>query len=131
MTKGRVHATLPAQDLTRARKFYEEKLGFKPVDEGPAGIWYESEGTRFLLFPSGGKASGTHTQIGIRVDDIEETIQKLQGKGVEFEEYNTPQLKTTNGIAEMAPGNKSAWFRDSEGNMIAVIQMSEVAAATR
>jgi len=128
---GKIHATLPAQDLPRARKFYEEKLGFKPVDESPAGVWYESGGTRFLLFPTSGKPSGTHTQIGIRVDDIEETVQKLQGKGVTFEEYDTPPIKTSNGIAQVAPGNRAAWFRDTEGNLIGVIQMSEVAAATR
>jgi catechol 2,3-dioxygenase-like lactoylglutathione lyase family enzyme len=128
---GKISATLPAQDLPRARKFYEEKLGFKPADESPAGVWYESNGTRFLLFPSGGAASGTHTQIGIRVDDIDTAVKELQGKGVKFEEYDTPQLKTNNGIAQVAPGNRAAWFRDTEGNLIGVIQMSEVAAATR
>jgi catechol 2,3-dioxygenase-like lactoylglutathione lyase family enzyme len=123
------HATLPASDLARARQFYEGTLGLHPVDENPGGVWYEGGGTRFLLFPSGGVASGTHTQIGFRVDDIDATVRDLESRGVTFESYDTPHLKTVNGIADVAPGVRSAWFKDTEGNMIGVVQMAEVAGA--
>jgi catechol 2,3-dioxygenase-like lactoylglutathione lyase family enzyme len=116
----RVGTTLPAQDIARAKAFYRDKLGLTPTQENPAGLLYELEaGTGFGLFPSSGKPSGTHTQMAIEVEDVEQSVKDLQAKGVKFEEYDTPMLKTVNGVADMG-GTKGAWFKDSEGNLIAV-----------
>ncbi len=71
-----------------------------------------------------GAASGAHTQVGFRVDDIEAEVGQLRDKGVVFEEYDFPGLKTENGIAQIGPG-RSAWFKDSEGNLIAIVQGGE------
>lgn len=121
-----VYRTLPATDLEPARGFWEKTVGLTPAEVTEAGVWYHlASDSRHLLFPSGGHASGTHTQIGFRVPDLEQTVASLRTKGVEFENYDMPGLKTVNRIADMAPGNRAAWFRDSEGNMIGVIQMSE------
>ena len=117
------HATLPASDIQRARGFYEGTLGFKVQMEAPAGVFYESGSNRFLVFPSGGSASGTHTQMGWAVDDIEAEVRALQGKGVKFEEYDYPTLKTENGIATRGP-IKAAWFHDTEGNLLGIVQLS-------
>ena len=68
---------------------------------------------------SGGKPSGTHTQLAIEVEDLQQTVKDLQDKGVKFEEYDTPMLKTVNGVADFG-GTKGAWFKDSEGNLIAL-----------
>ena len=123
LSDARVHATLPAQDIERAKSFYADKLGLKPVEETPGGLWYDmGDGTRFLLFPSGGAASGTHTQVGFLVTDIVSEVEDMKGDGVEFIEYDTEYLKTFNGIAEF-PGGKSAWFKDSEGNMLGMVQL--------
>lgn len=70
--------------------------------------------TRFLLFPSGGAASGTHTQMTWNTPDIEATVAELQACGVVFEEYDTPEVKTVNGVATLEE-SKGAWFKDSEG----------------
>jgi predicted enzyme related to lactoylglutathione lyase len=116
----RVGTTLPAQDMARAKAFYRDKLGLTPTEENPAGLLYMLEaGTGFGLFPSSGKSSGTHTQMAIEVEDVEQSVKDLQAKGVKFEEYDTPMLKTVNGVADMG-GTKGAWFKDSEGNLIAV-----------
>ncbi len=116
----RAMATLPAQDMDRARRFYEEKLGLKPTDERPEGHVYPTgDGAGFLLFPSHGQASGTHTQFSWEVDDIEGVVAQLRANGVEFEEYDLPGLKTENGIAQIE-GEKVAWFKDSEGNLLAI-----------
>src|SRR2546427_11640105 len=117
----RAAATLPAQDLERAKAFYRDKLGLSPTMEDSAlGLMYElAAGTGFGVFPSSGKPSGTHTQMAIEVEDVEGTVKDLQAKGVKFEEYDTPMLKTVNGVADMG-GTKGAWFKDSEGNLIAV-----------
>jgi catechol 2,3-dioxygenase-like lactoylglutathione lyase family enzyme len=127
----RVGTTLPAQDIARAKAFYRDKLGLTPTQENPAGLLYMLDaGTGFGLFPSSGKPSGTHTQMAIEVEDVEQSVKELQAKGVKFEEYDTPMLKTVNGVADMG-GTKGAWFKDSEGNLIAVGIPIQAAAKAR
>lgn len=117
-----IHATLPAADLERAKRFYTGKLGLAPENEAPAGVFYRcGEGTRFLIFPSAGTASGTHTQLGWTVDNIEAEVSDLQSRGVVFEEYDTPYLKTINSVATTG-SIKAAWFRDTEGNLLGLVQ---------
>jgi catechol 2,3-dioxygenase-like lactoylglutathione lyase family enzyme len=126
---GRIATRLPAQDLERARAFYAEKLGLEPLEERPGGLRYVGAAGEFALFESAGSASGDHTQMAWEVDDIEATVGELRERGVEFEEYDVPGLKTVDGIAEIAGnypskgvGERGAWFRDSEGNMLGVGQ---------
>ena len=121
LKKARVQTTLPAQDISRARSFYSTKLGLEPVEESATGLTYECAGSRFLLFPSQGKPSGTHTQIGFVVDNVEAEVSDLKRKGLTFEEYNFPGLKTVNSIATTG-SSKGAWFKDSEGNLLGVVQ---------
>src|SRR5687767_7422217 len=122
LSNSRAYATIPTSDFERAKTFYKEKLGLSPAEENPGGAFYDLGGsTRFLLFPSAGAASGGHTQMGFEVDDIEATVADLRSNGVEFQEYDTPDLKTENGIAQIGP-SRAAWFIDSEGNVIGLIQ---------
>lgn len=114
-----VSAMIPAQDLDRARAFYEEKLGLNAPEERPDGLEYECGGGRFVLFESSGQASGTHTQLGWEVDDLNAVVDQLRKNGVVFEEYDMPGIKTVDGIAEVA-GERGAWFKDSEGNLLAI-----------
>ena len=117
----RVGTALPAQDVKRARQFYEQKLGLKPSEEGSDGsAAYMIGETGFLVFPSMGKASGEHTQMAIDVDDFDEAIGELKRAGVKLEEYDLPNFKTRDGIVDLPDGNKGAWFKDSEGNLIGV-----------
>jgi len=115
------YATLPASDIERAKRWYEEKLGLAPTEEGPEGVTYETAGTRFLLFESTGAASGAHTQVGWDVTGLESVVDQLRSRGVQFEEYDLPGFKTENGIAVIA-GERGAWFKDSEGNLLAVAE---------
>ena len=114
-----VSATIPAKDLARARAFYEEKLGLKPAEESPEGLRYECRDGRFLLFESAGEPSGTHTQLGWQVEDLEAAVEQLRRNGVVFEEYDMPEFKTVNGIADYG-GGRGAWFKDSEGTLMAL-----------
>ncbi|HEX8857594.1 MAG TPA: VOC family protein [Actinomycetes bacterium] len=116
-----IHAALPATDLQRARRFYTQTLGLTPESEGPDGLFFRCGTTRFLVYPSGGAASGAHTQMTWNTPDIEAAVAELQGRGVVFEEYDTPQVKTVNGVATLGQ-SKGAWFKDSEGNMLALGQ---------
>lgn len=120
--QAQVYATLPAVDLDRARRFYSQTLGLEPVEDTSDGLTYElGQGSRFLLFASAGKASGDHTQIAFSTADVAETVEELRSRGVQFEEYDLPGLKTVNGVADM-DGRRSAWFHDSEGNLLGVTQ---------
>ena len=127
---GKVVARIPVQDLQRARSFYAEKLGLEPSEERPGGLLYRCGEGEFALFESTGAASGTHTQMGWEVEDIEATVEQLRARGVVFEEYDFPGLKTVNGIAEVAGnypskggvGEKAAWFRDVDGNIFGIGQ---------
>jgi catechol 2,3-dioxygenase-like lactoylglutathione lyase family enzyme len=119
------YATLPATDLERARRFYADTLGLTVAEELPGGLFYElADGTRFLLYPTQGTASGEHTQIAFRVDDLDAEVAALRARGVVFEEYDYPGLKTVDGIAEMGP-LRGAWLKDSEGNLIGIVQFDD------
>jgi catechol 2,3-dioxygenase-like lactoylglutathione lyase family enzyme len=129
LVNGRVATRIPAQDLERARAFYADKLGLEPVEEREGGLRYVCAGGEFALFESAGTASGDHTQMGWEVDDIEATVRELRARGVVFEEYDLPGLVTVDGIAEIegnypskGSGERGAWFRDSEGNLLAIGQ---------
>jgi catechol 2,3-dioxygenase-like lactoylglutathione lyase family enzyme len=123
-----VATRLPAQDLERARRFYAEVLGLEPADERPGGLLYQCASGQFALFESAGASTGTFTQMGWEVQDIEATVAELERRGVVFEEVDLPGLRTVGGIAEIsgnypskgATGERGAWFRDSEGNMLGI-----------
>jgi tRNA-Thr(GGU) m(6)t(6)A37 methyltransferase TsaA len=128
--RGGVATRLPAQDLGRARRFYADKLGLDPAEERPGGLLYRVGSGEFALFESAGAPSGDHTQMGWEVDDIEATVAELRGRGLEFEEYDFPGLRTADGIAEVSGnypskggvGERAVWFRDSEGNLLGIGQ---------
>jgi catechol 2,3-dioxygenase-like lactoylglutathione lyase family enzyme len=126
LADARVATRLPAQDLERARRFYAEKLGLEPAEERPGGLLYRFANGEFALYTSGGASPGTFTQMGFEVDDLEAVVAELKDRGVVFEEVDVPGLETTDGIAEVqgnypskgGKGERAAWFRDSEGNML-------------
>jgi tRNA-Thr(GGU) m(6)t(6)A37 methyltransferase TsaA len=128
--RGVAATRLPAQDLERARRFYREKLGLEPVDERPGGLLYRGPGGEFALFQSAGAASGEHTQMGWEVEDIEAAVRELHERGVVFEDVDVPGLRTRDGIADVegnypskgGRGERAAWFRDSEGNLLGMGQ---------
>lgn len=130
LARGTVATRLPARDLERARRFYSEVLGLDPVDERPGGLLYRCGGTEFALFASTGGSSGTFTQMGWAVEDLDSVVAELRARGVRFEEVDVPGLRTRDGIAEVEgnypskgfSGERAAWFRDSEGNLLGIGQ---------
>jgi catechol 2,3-dioxygenase-like lactoylglutathione lyase family enzyme len=125
LENGHVATRLPVQDMARARAFYADKLGLEPVEERVGGLLYRCASGEFALFESAGSSPGTFTQMGWTVDDVVATVAELRSRGVVFEQVNVPGLTTVDDIAEVAgnypsrgSGEKAAWFRDSEGNML-------------
>jgi catechol 2,3-dioxygenase-like lactoylglutathione lyase family enzyme len=117
-----VMPTIAVDDLDRAVRFYSETLGFSVhrlegdmdsalVEVGPSD--------RLLLYRSSYRRGET-TYASLLCDDVEGTVRELRGKGVKFEEYDFPGLKTVDGIASLESGLKTGWFKDSEGNILAI-----------
>jgi catechol 2,3-dioxygenase-like lactoylglutathione lyase family enzyme len=119
-----VRATLPVADMERAKRFYAEKLGLTSIRDDPAEVFYEcGSGSILVLFPSRGAPSGTHTQAKFDVTDIVAEVAGLKAQGVVFEDYDLPQFKSMDSIVTMGPV-RAAWFRDTEGNLLALAQSS-------
>ena len=113
---------IPAKDVTRARKFYEEKVGLVPRNEIAGGVVYECGGGSWVfLYPTAGGGTSQASQAFWQVANIEAEVAELKARGVVFEDYNLPGLKTVNNIAT-GGGSKAAWFKDSEGNILAIVQ---------
>jgi catechol 2,3-dioxygenase-like lactoylglutathione lyase family enzyme len=126
LAHSEVATRLRVKDLARARRFYSEKLGLEPTEERPGGLLWQ----RFVRAVRVRRSRGWHAQqMGWEMADIDATVAALRARGVMFEEYDLPGLKTVNGIANIegnypskGTGERGAWFRDSEGNMLGLAQ---------
>jgi catechol 2,3-dioxygenase-like lactoylglutathione lyase family enzyme len=127
LSERRAHTTLPVADVDRARVFWEETLGFRPFEIRPGAALYRAgDGSVFALSRSGSRAGGATTQMAFTVPDVEAEVAELKTRGVVFEEYDLPGLKTEGGIARIGPG-RAAWFFDPEGNLIGVVEFDPLA----
>lgn len=114
---------LPTSDLARARSFWRDTIGLteRQYDERQRGATYEAgKGTMFAIYERDHGSTADHTQLSFGVEDFDGTIQALKGQGVRLEDYDLPNVKTVNGIADMGDGAKAAWFKDPDANIIGV-----------
>ena len=117
-----MYAYIPAKDIARARQFYEQKIGLKAKQETAGGVVYEfAKGTACFLYPTTNAGTSKASQAFWQVEDIEHEVAELKRRGVQFEEYDLPGMKGENNIYT-GGGARAAWFKDSEGNILAVIQ---------
>ena len=122
LQKSPMYAYLPARDVTRARKFYEQKLGFKPGPQLEEAVTYEfAKGTACFLYPTPNAGTSKASQAFWQVDDVEREVNELKKRGVVFEEYDLPDMKPQNSIYT-GGGASAAWFKDTEGNIMALIE---------
>jgi predicted enzyme related to lactoylglutathione lyase len=118
-----MYAYIPAADVARARRFYEEKIGLRPKQEIAGGVFYEfGKGTACFLYPTSNAGTSRASQAFWQVDDVEREVAALKARGIAFEDYDLPGEKGANGVLT-AGGAKAAWFKDSEGNILAIIQI--------
>ena len=116
----RANATIPTTDMERAKRWYEQKLGLKPSRETPVGCAYDTGGgTGFFLYPTPNAGKAPNTLMSFEAKDIVADVRALEERGVVFEEYDIPGLKTVDSIATL-DSLRGAWFRDSEGNILAI-----------
>ncbi len=121
LTQAPIRAYIPVLDVSRARRFYENTLGLRPKAEFAGGVIYECGGTEAFLYPTPNAGTSKASQAFWQVDDVEAEVAALKARGVVFEEYDTPGITMRNNIAT-GGGAKTAWFRDTEGNILAVSQ---------
>lgn len=115
-----IRAYIPVSDVARARRFYEDKVGLRPKQEYAGGVIYECGGTEVFMYPTPNAGTSRASQAFWQVADVEKEVAELKARGVTFEHYEMPGMNT-NGIAT-AGGAKTAWFKDTEGNILAVSQ---------
>ena len=116
-----IRATIPATDMARARAFYVDVLGLKVVEENPEGVEFESGGVGFGIYPTRAAAGSGATVATWEVPNLETEMKELRNRGLQFDDYDLPNFKTVNGIAEIE-GYRGAWFKDSEGNVLSLVQ---------
>lgn len=117
-----LYAYIPAKDVSRARRFYESTLGFTPKQETAGGVVYElGNGTSCFLYPTPNAGTSRASQAFWQVEDVEQEVAELKERGVKFEDFDVPGVRSEDGIVT-AGGARAAWFRDTEGNILAVIQ---------
>ena len=121
LVQGKAHPTLSVTDMERAKKFYGKTLGLKFDRELTEGhVVYEAgEGSFLVVYERSESPKAENTVAGFAVDNVEETVRWLKDRGVVFEEYDLPGLKTVNSIATIGD-QKGGWFKDPDGNILAI-----------
>lgn len=121
LSKAVAMATIPAENLERAAKFYTDILGLKPGEAREGAASFEAGGGSTIFIYERARTKAEHTAITFLVDDVEATVKGLIAKGVKFEQYDMPGIKTNElGIANLE-GIQAAWLTDPEGNILAII----------
>lgn len=124
LAEAGIVAIVPVSDVEAAIRFYGETLGLElqerrdDLPENREAEFKAGQGT-LLLYESVGAGKSRHTVAGFRVDDVDEAVARLREQGVEFEEYDLPQMKTEGGIAAVGDV-RAAWCRDPDGNLLAI-----------
>jgi catechol 2,3-dioxygenase-like lactoylglutathione lyase family enzyme len=125
LKESMAYATLPASDLARARAFYENKLRLAPIDGGEVsgGVFFHLRDQVLFVYETAAPRGG-NTALSFVVEDLDAEMRELRDRGIVFEDYDQPGLKTEDGVAEFE-GMRVAWFKDSEGNILNLGQPTE------
>lgn len=117
-----LNANIPVVDIERAKQFYQEKIGLRLIEQTPAGIILEAgKGTKLFIYQRAA-TKADHTVDSFSVKDVEVEVKELKAKGVVFEEYDTDEIKTIDGIAAHGQ-HKAAWFKDTEVNILGLTML--------
>ncbi|KRF06444.1 glyoxalase [Nocardioides sp. Soil777] len=123
LTHSGVALMLPVTDVDRATRFYQQSLGLELTgtnDEGSAMFAVGSD-AQLVLLPRPESKPSESTAMSFEVDDVTAEIRTLEGRGVVFEDYDLPELKTVDHVCEFGD-EKAAWFKDPDGNVLCLHQ---------
>ena len=122
---GKANATpmIAVKDLDRARKFYEETLGLEAKEEmGGEVLTVQSGSTPITVYKSEFAGTNKATALTFEVDNLEDEVSELKGKGIFFEKYDLEGLTPKGDFYEGEGGFKTAWFKDPDGNILSLIE---------
>lgn len=117
----RAHPILPAADLKRFRTYYHDRLGLDPAEEHDGMLVYRGSGSEFEVYETENAGTAKNTQMVWMTDDLDAEMRRLRDAGIEFEDFEIPGMKTEKGVV-VTDEMRSAWFRDSEGNILCITQ---------
>ena len=127
LDRSRIAAVVPVSDVDRAIAFYGDTLGLRLAErredlpDNPEAVFEAGEGT-LVAYKSVGAGQSRATVAAFQVDDLDAAVAALRDRGVTFEEYDLPGLRTEGGIATVGRG-RAAWLKDPDGNILAVESM--------
>jgi len=123
LNERRCATTIAVADIDRAVAWYRDKLGLDPVDKTPdGGMRYDcAGGTSFAIYPSQFAGTAKGTVMGWETSSLDSDMEELRSRGVTFEEYDFPGLKTENGVATFGD-DRGCWFKDADGNILALFE---------
>jgi catechol 2,3-dioxygenase-like lactoylglutathione lyase family enzyme len=120
LTQSRMTTIVPVVDVQRARRFYEDKLGLAPTGTlGDGSVLYRGASGELALSPRKEPARNPYTALSFEVDDIAREVRDLEARGVAFEDYDLPDLKTVGHVCVLG-AEKAAWFKDPDGNVLCI-----------
>ena len=119
-----LQVSIPVQDRQRAKAFYIGKLGLKLVNEHEFGTVLAAYQTRISLVESEDAGRAGYSLVTWMVNDIDRHMTKLRRAGIEFMSFDFGAIRTVEGKAEI-DGDYVAWFKDSEGNLLAIAQLAD------
>ena len=116
-------SSFSANDLEKEKEFYNNKLGIDVTKNDMGILEMDISGNRVIIYPKPNHQPASFTVLNFPVDNIEKAVDDLTAKGVSFERYDMPNIKTNEkGIADGGGGPKIAWFKDPAGNILSVMQ---------
>jgi predicted enzyme related to lactoylglutathione lyase len=125
LNNSTVTANVPASDLDRARRFYADMFGLTPANDDPGGLIYTTGGgTSFFLYLTEYAGQAGHTIAQWHVKDVAAEVSELKDKGLQFERYDLPDVTWDGDIASIEGMGRAAWFKDSEGNIMCIDEMT-------
>jgi len=120
-----LHATLASSDVERAKRWYADKLGWKPTRELPAYARYDFGPSAFGIYESPNAGTAQNTVLYWLVDDASAEVRRLRERGLSFEDYDFGDFRTVDGVMTDPDGNRTAWFKDGDGNIISILDTSD------
>lgn len=114
-------AMIPAKDVARAVSWYEQKLGLKPATKDDYGATYQLKGVNAFLYKSDYAGTAQHTVLSFDSPDLAADMAKMRERGITFIDYDLPDFKTVNGVADFG-SVKNSWCKDSEGNILGFVE---------
>ena len=117
-----IRPMIAVKDQERANAFYKDTLGLTQDESNPGGQTFKVGDSAVEVYTSEFAGTAKNTVVSFFVSDLDRTMKGLRDKGVKFIDYDQPEFKTENGVADFGDGNRLAWFNDPDGNILGLIE---------